>query len=390
MKHHPRVKSSVALYTISAIGFIVSLHAAIPSYFNSSFLSSISSEKAVSIIYLIVSFITILGLLAMNSVVRKIGNLRTALLLIIIQIAVFYGLISSYSPRIMIVLLILGMCIVSLISFTLDIFLQKNTDMGHTGGIRGLYMTVNNFAWVLSPLIGGMLIFGNNYKGVYIAGFALLLPMFYLVYKNFNNFKDSHYIQISFINTFIKILKDKNISKIFIINTSLQTFYAWMVVYTPIYLHNVIGFNWTEISIIFTIMLLPFVFIEFPLGRLADKKWGEKEMLTIGFIIMGISTGSLFLFPEKSLLIWTIMLFITRVGAAIAEVMIETYFFKKVDDKNPEILGMFRVTRPISYFIAPIITIVGLTYITNPYLFLILGILCLLTLYPILTIKDTN
>ena len=84
------------------------------------------------------------------------------------------------------------------------------------------------------------------------------------------------------------------------------------------------------------------------------------------------------------------MLFITRVGAAIAEVMIETYFFKKVDDKNPEILGMFRVTRPISYFIAPIITIVGLTYITNPYLFLILGILCLLTLYPILTIKDTN
>ncbi|MEK7213868.1 MAG: MFS transporter [Patescibacteria group bacterium] len=390
MKHHPRVKSSVALYTISAIGFIVSLHAAIPSYFNSSFLASISSEKAVSIIYLIVSFITILGLLAMNNIVRKIGNLRTALLLIIIQIAVFYGLISSYSPRIMIVLLILGMCIVSLISFTLDIFLQKNTDMGHTGGIRGLYMTVNNFAWVLSPLIGGMLILGNNYKGVYIAGFVLLLPMLYLVYKNFNNFKDSHYLQISFINTFIEILKDRDISKIFIINISLQTFYAWMVVYTPIYLHNVIGFNWTEISIIFTIMLLPFVFIEFPLGKLADKKWGEKEMLTIGFIIMGISTGSLFLFPEKSLLIWTIMLFITRVGAAIAEVMIETYFFKKVDDKNPEILGMFRITRPISYFIAPIITIVGLTYITNPYLFLILGILCLLTLYPILTIKDTN
>jgi MFS family permease len=163
-----------------------------------------------------------------------------------------------------------------------------------------------------------------------------------------------------------------------------------MTIYTPIYLHNTIGFGWGEISIIFTIMLIPFIIFEFPLGKLADKKWGEKEMLIIGFIIMGISTASLVLFDEKNLIVWAIMLFITRIGASISEIMIETYFFKKVDDKDPEIVSMFRTTRPLSFLIAPIITIVGLSYTTDPYLFTILGAICLLTLYPVFTLKDTN
>ena len=326
----------------------------------------------------------------MHTILQKLGNLRTSLLLIMAQIVIFYGLITATSPNIITVLFIAGMSIVSLIALTIDIFLQKNTDIGHTGSVRGIFMTVINAAWILGPLIGGMLIIENDYKGVYIGSFALLFPLLYLVYKNFNNFKDPHYVNFSALQTLSRILKNRDINSIFIINTVLQTFYAWMTVYTPIYLHNVIGFDWKEISIIFTIMLIPFVIVDAPLGRLADKKWGEKEMLAIGFVIMGIATGSLVFFGFKSFIAWAIMLFLTRVGAAIAEDMIEIYFFKKVDGKDPAVLSMFRVTRPLSYFIAPLITTIGLVYTTNEYLFVILGAACLLTLLPILKIKDTN
>ena len=390
MRHHQNIKKSAALYTIGVVAFFSALHASLPSYFNSSFLATFTDEKTVSFIYLIISLVTIAGFLAMNSVLQKLGNLRVSLWLILIQIALFYGLITSNSFWAISLLFILAMSVISLISLTLDIFLQKSTDIGHTGGIRGLYMTIINAAWILGPLIGGLLISGNNYKGVYVAGFALLFPLLYLVYKNFNNFKDSHYLKISARETFARILRNKDITKIFLINIVLQTFYAWMIVYTPIYLNTHIGFNWNEISIIFTCMLIPFILIEIPLGKLADKKWGEKEILAIGFIIMGISTGALVFFTMKSLIAWAIMLFITRIGAAAAEVMIETYFFKKIDGRDPEILSMFRITRPVSYFIAPIITTVGLVYTVDSNLFMIIGLLCLITLYPILTIKDTN
>ena len=390
MKHHHSIKKASTLYGISVIAFFVALHLSIPSYFNSSFLSDITDAKTVGLIYLIVSLTTIVGLLSMNNILHRFGNLNTSLALILIQIFIFYGLITSKSPDVIVLLFILGTSIISLIGLTIDIFLQKSTDLGHTGGIRGMVMTATNSAWILGPLLGGMLIDGSNYKGIYIAGFALLFPLLYLVQRNFNSFKDSHYVQVSARQTISRVLKDRDISRIFIINIILQTFYAWMVVYTPMYLHDVIKFDWSEISVIFTIMLIPFVLVELPLGKLADKKWGEKEILAIGFTIMGISTGALIFFDFKSLIVWAIMLFITRIGAATAEIMIETYFFKKIDGRDPEILSIFRITRPFSYFIAPVITTIGLAYTDQSNLFIILGTICLLTLYPILTLKDTN
>lgn len=390
MKRHPSLKKTSALYAISIIAFLSGLHASIPNYFNSSFLSTFIDERTVSMVYLIISLLTIVGLLIMHDILSRFGNLRTSLALILLQMVVFYGLITSTSANMTLFLFIMGMSIISLIGLTIDIFLQKSTDLGHTGSVRGIFMTVLNTAWILGPLFGGMLIEGDNYRNIYIAGFALLFPLLYVVYKNFNDFKDSHYIQVSTRETCVRILKNKDISKIFFINIILQSFYAWMTVYIPIYLHNTLRFSLGEISIIFTIMLIPFILVEYPLGKLADKKWGEKEMLAIGFVIMGLSTGALVFFGFKSLFAWAFMLFMTRIGAATAEIMIETYFFKKVDGKDPEILSLFRITRPFSYFVAPVITTIGLVYTTDQYLFLVYGVICILTLYPILTIRDTN
>lgn len=390
MRHSSSIRKPSMLYAIGIVGFFSALHMSLPNYFNSSYLATFTDEKTISLIYLLISVVTIFGLLLINTVLRKFGNLRTSILLILAQIAVFYGLIVSDTPRTTIILFILGMSIISIISLTIDIFLQKTTDIGHTGAIRGFYMTAVNTAWILGPLIGGSLIVENNYKGVYVGAFALLFPLLYLVHKNYHTFKDSHYIKLSARETFVRVLKNRDISKIFIINIILQTFYAWMTVYTPLYLHNTLGFDWSEISVMFTIMLVPFVIIEIPLGKLADKKFGEKEILALGFIIMSLSTMALTFFPVKNFLVWAILLFMTRIGAAAAEIMIETYFFKKVDGKDPEMLSMFRITRPSSFFIAPIITTIGLVYVSESYLFMILGIICLTMLYPILRLRDTK
>jgi MFS family permease len=307
---------------------------------------------------------------------------------------VFYYFINTNDINVILPLFIVAMSIVSLIVFANDIFIQESTEIHHTGRVRGLVMTASNAAWILGPLFAGILVSSTdsieNYKGIYIAAFAILLPLLYVVFKNFQYFKDPKYIEISTRETVIRILKNKDISKIFLANTVLQSFYAWMTVYVPIYLHQTIGFDWKEISIILTIMLIPFVLVDIPLGKLADKKWGEKELMITGFVILGVSTACLTLLGIKSLAAWATILFITRIGAATAEIMIETYFFKKIDGRDPEILSLFRITRPLAYFVAPVIATVALVYTTDQYLFVVFGLLALLTIYPISTIKDTN
>ncbi|MES3030833.1 MAG: MFS transporter [Patescibacteria group bacterium] len=389
MKHSSIGRKTGGLYTISIIGFFATLHVALPSYFNSSFLSTLTEAKNVSLIYGLVALVSIVGLLSMNTVLRKWGNYTTSLSLIIIQMAVFAGIIFADSVYIVAPLFVLGLSITALIGFTLDIFLEKNTDVNHTGGIRGTYMTTLNAAWILSPILGGALIVGTSYANVYLAGLAFLFPLAYLIHKNFSTFVDRPYPDISVRGTFQAVIRNADMIKIFVTNIVLQTFYAWMTVYTPLYMAK-LGFSWYEISIIFTIMLIPFVLLEYPLGKLADRKWGEKEMLAIGFIIMGATTCAIAFFDYKSFVWWVILLFITRIGAATAEMMIETYFFKKVPPGDSEMLGMFRVTRPISFFIAPLITLVGLIYVAEAHLFIILGVLCLVTLFPILRLRDTN
>lgn len=390
MKHHPNIGKSTALYTIGLVSFFLSLHVALPSYFNSSFLSQFTDEDNLSFIYIMQSIMTIIGLLSMHRILRKFGNYKTALVLIGLQILLFYGIINFKQGYILIPLLILAISLINLISFNLDIFLEKNSDIKHTGTIRGHYLTVSNSAWILGPLLAGMIIADSGYKGVYITAFGLLFPVFYLIYRNFSKFKDPHYPKISLTKAIAVLLNDRDLSKLTFVNIVLQTFYSWMTIYTPIYLYKHIGFNWTEISIIFTIMLVPFVLIETPLGKLADKKYGEKEIMAIGYIIMGISTIILSFITVKSLALWAIVLFLTRIGAASAEAMIETYFFKKVDVKDSEILSMFRITRPLSFFIAPLITVTGLMFVTNAYLFAIIGSLCIVTIIPIALIRDTR
>jgi len=70
--------------------------------------------------------------------------------------------------------------------------------------------------------------------------------------------------------------------------------------------------------------------------------------------------------------------------------MLETYFFKTVSARDSAVLGMFRITRPIGNFIAPLITGAGLLLTTNANLFVIIGMIALVGLYPALTIRDTK
>ncbi len=381
---------SHTIYTIAIIGFIYTLHLVIPMYSNSSFLSLFADERTVGFIYMAGAAATILGFLLAPSLIRRLGNYATAMWLVTIQVVLFYGLVTTTSPQAIAVLFVLQTAAVSLIGLCLDIFLEVYTDGPHVGTVRGLYSATLNASWVIGPLLGTMLINGTeNYRNTYIAGLAMLLPLAYLMYRNFPKFHDPNYIHLSPLQLVKHVSHNMNWVKLFFANFILQVFYAWMVVYSPIYLHEVIGFSWENIGIILTVMLLPFPLLQYPLGKISDKK-GQKGIMALGFGFMGLATIFLSFVTSTSVLVWAIGLLLTRIGAAAAEVMMETYFFKTVSPRDSAALGLFRVTRPLAYFFAPLATSIGLMFTTDQYLFGLIGFISLIALYPALSIRDAN
>ena len=163
-----------------------------------------------------------------------------------------------------------------------------------------------------------------------------------------------------------------------------------MIIYTPIYLHEYMMFPWDKIGIIFGIMLLPFVVLDYPLGKLSDKI-GEKKMLLIGFVIIALSTLVIPLIKTNTLLVWSLVLLLTRIGAATIETMSESYFFKYVDVENAEAISFFRNTNPLSFILGPALAIPVLLYTPSfEYIFFVLGSILILGFWITLRLRDVR
>ena len=104
----------------------------------------------------------------------------------------------------------------------------------------------------------------------------LLVSVIFILFLK--DFKDPKYVKMSMFKTLKTFLKNKGLKKVYLINLILKFFYAWMIIYTPIYLHEYMNLGWDKIGIVFTIMLIPFVILQYPMGKISDKI-GEKKLL---------------------------------------------------------------------------------------------------------------
>jgi len=184
--------------------------------------------------------------------------------------------------------------------------------------------------------------------------------------------------------------RNKNLTKVFTVTYFLHFFYCIMVVYTPIYLHEYKGFDWPQIGIMFTIMLVPFVILEFPAGAIADRYWGEQEILIVGLVIMMAATGSMFFIQSSNFIVWAVILFLSRVGASLVEAMQDVYFFKIVDKQDMDLINLFRDIRPAAWLSGSLCAVIILKFFPLQYLYLFLAVFLLTALRPALTLKDTK
>ena len=364
-------------HVIYLIGFFFALHMALPEYISSSFIGERAGEQWVGIFYTLASLMSILTLVAIPGFLSRFGVYKIIVTTSIVQTLVLIGL--STNPGLMLSGLFFIVFFVGsvLTYFSLDIILEHNTENAKTGRLRGGYFTILNLAWVVSPFIVSLVLTDSDYWKIYAISAALMALVAGLTLIHFRGFKDPAYARVPFWNTLSVIYRRKHVRGIFLSNILLHFFYAWMVIYMPIYLHEHIGFPWSEIGIMFGIMLLPFVLFELPAGRLADERYGEKGILAIGFLVMAAATATLPFIQGAEFIIWTVALFATRIGASLVEIMNETYFFKHIESADTDILSLFKTTRPFSYLLAPALGVVTLLLVPYKFIFLVLAIVVL-------------
>ena len=300
------------------------------------------------------------------------------------------------SLRVAIPLFLTHFIAIPLIVFNIDVFMEEQIGNNETttGSKRGLLLTLTSLIGAVSPLISSLLVNGaeNTFSNAYILSAATLIPVIIILFFFFRDFSDPEYNEIDVFSAIRTFWVQSNIRNVFLSHFTLQMFFMAMVVYTPLYLTNNIGLSWTEFGVVMFFAQLAYVILEYPIGIIADKYIGEKEMMGFGFLIIAISMSWMSFVTVSSILVWSIIMFVTRVGASLVEVTTESYFFKQTKSSDAQIISFFRVTRPLAYVVGAMIASLALLYLENNFnlLFIVFAALMIPAMFFTLNIEDTK
>lgn len=378
------------LKNIFLLGFLLSINVALTTYINSSFLSSFAGEKFAGLIFTIGSVASISALLLAPKLLTKIGIYKFLLLISALNALSLLSLALIKSVWGIVPLFILYFSLHVLSIYALDELLKIFSGNSSTGKVRGLYLAVTSFAWVIAQVFSSRILEKISFAGIYAIAFVIMALFFFVSLLKLRNVPDPKYDKVKSIKYIREFFKNKNLARSYKINFLLHIFYCWMVIYTPIYLHAHLGFNWREIGIIFAIMLLPFCIIPFHIGKYSDKI-GERKMLMFGFFVASLATLALFFIQKHEVWIWALALFITRIGAATIETMSDVYFFKHIKAENEELIGVYRNTMPVAYIAGPLVALAIFAFVPSfKFIFLVLGSIMLYGVYLSSTIKKSD
>jgi MFS family permease len=389
MKPKSKKALTILIYLAS---FLYSFHYALPVYINSSFIGGfLPTEAAIGLLFALSAVFSTVITYFTPHILRRYGNYRATLFSMLAIIVSVVGLSASTNPLWVILFFIAYQVLIGVIFIFLDVFVESFTEYSHAGGIRAMFMTVLNVAVAIAPLMAGLMLTDHNYWTVYLVSAVVMLFGAIIIGLNFKDYVDPPYTVSSLKETWAIIRKNRDIYSIIYLHFLLAFFYAWMVVYTPIYLNLHMGIPmYAILGIIIPISLSPFIILEVILGKIADARLGEKEIMTAGFIVLALSTGALSYITSSSVALWAGALLLTRIGASAVEAMTESYFYKHVQPREVHIITFMRTVRSSAYIFGPLIGSLALLFISDRYIFLVLGIAMLTAIPYCLVINDTK
>lgn len=378
------------LSALSGAEFFSRYHHYLIAFVISTFLAGFMSEIALGWVLAAASAVTALSLTVMPKIFDRSGTRRVLVVFGLLEISIVIGLSLAGNGLIAGILFALqGMCAYNMF-LGLDILLEAHTiDETKTGRARGIFLVLANVSVLLASLSLAFILTDHNYQDVFLIAAAALVP-FTLLAASLPSISRVTGAHTSFRHTLREIWRRTSLLPTMAAHLLLLVYFAWSTYYVPLYLYDHIGFSWQIIGIIFAASLVPYVVLEYPVGVFADTRYGEKEFALAGFIIMAGGFAFFSLLQGTALIPWIAVVLITDIGAAMVEISTEAHFFKQVSPTDPDLIGAFRMLRPLSAIAAPLIASVTLLFVPFHSIFIVFGLILLFGVPFVMAMTDTR
>ncbi len=372
---------------INFLSFAMGFSQALLAYITSTYFKEALGMENIGIFYIAAYLVVLAALFNFHKLVKKIGKSYVFFASFIIKLISLLFLVTLPPSSGGAIFLVLHMIFGALEVVALDIILESFSVDKMSGRVRGVYLTLLDAGFILGPLLSTSILENFGFKGVFII--SLVINIFILLIGFFGLSGVNHKFdkRLTVGQLLKKTWQRPNIKRIYCVSFVLESFYAIMIIFMPIYLRD-LGMDWQQIGVIFTLMLIPFLLLPFPVGWLADTKLGEKEMIFFALLIMGSATFLIYFINSAAMLPWIVALFTTRIGAAALQTLRDSYFYKRIDGRDVDLIDFFRTAMPAAYIFSMLASTIILIFFPLKIIFIFLAALIILGLYPTLRLKD--
>jgi MFS family permease len=383
------------------IGVLIALCASVVAFFVGSFAESLAIHGfSLALLYAVGSLLSVAGFVLLPKIIEMLGTKRALLAATTLYTFGLFGTSLAYSFT---SLLIPFTCIslsFGVVLALLDIYVEHSTDSTHReGDVRGHYLALQNCSYILGPLAGGLVLNMGGYSALFIASSLFMIPAIGIIYEHLGEVDKAkvakpathshiHHAGLSWASL-TKIWHDKPLRDIYTFYMLLRVFFALIGIYSAIFLSTVHGFSFAAVGALIGISLIPMVAVELPVGKLLDGRWHHKHVGMAGFGIMAIGAAIISTVDSDSFLVWALLLVALRIGAALVEIVAETYFFS-LAGRDTQKVGLFRATYPLSFLVGPALGAVAITIAGYSGLFTLISLLALYGAYVASEFKDTR
>lgn len=372
--------------------FIFALHYAIPLYATSSYLHTFFNSSIVSGIYVAGSILALLASVKVARSIKKYHTDRFTIGVVLLEIIVIILFGMTKNMYLIPVLFIVHFALQSLLFVSLNVFMESFSAHAKVGSIRGLFLAIFHIGILVSPVIGGYILSVSSFTTLYTVAALVLIPYIFLVRHYLSHIQDPPYHTINLVSALHKALRNKDIRGAVIAKFLVECFYAVMVIFSPLYLATIGVPLTTYLSFIIPIALIPLVLLPYELGYLADTKYGEKEMLIIGLLILTVTTFVCVLLTTSNPFIWAFVFFVSRIGASFVDTMAYTYYFKKIGPEDPSFTALFiNMTSLATVITGAVAMMLSPFLVERPQLiFIVLGCAIAWGVTVVIPMKDTR
>lgn len=374
-KHKEKFNKNIIKYLYFCT-FLLGIASAFILYLESDYFKVAIQSENITPFYIVAYGLVLILMLNWHHFIRIYGKVRIFQFSLSIKIIIAF-LLALFPVSIWNVWLLVSYIVFTVINWLdMDILLETCSIDKKTGKIRGLYLTIENAGYLAAPFFSGFLVSRYGFQAAFGVSFIILLFILILASVKIKNLDHYPLKKTAFLPFLKRIFLRKNVMKAYYISFLLEFFYALMIIYTPLYLLD-LGFDWFQIGKIFTFMLIPFVLLQYPAGYLADTKYEERNIMAGALFILAVSTMAIYFISSKSVFVWALVLFCTRIGASLIEVLRDSYFYKRIDQMDVDINNFFRTVRPIAYIIGALIAAPIIHVFHIKLIFVIIGLAAL-------------